>query len=191
MQNTKKEITVGSGKVNLTAADEARFWAKVDKDGPLIQHMDTRCHSWAAFRNKFGYGILLVSKKPILAHRIAATIANGPIPIGFCACHKCDNPSCVNPDHLFLGTQADNNRDRDEKGRQVARCGDFHGSKTKPERIPRGENHHQGKMTNQKVIKMRQKYASGGITQMALSKEFGVAQSLVGRIVLNQIWNHI
>ncbi len=87
----------------------ARFWQKVQKgDG---------CWEWQGSRNKLGYGITSLRGRAIRAHRVSWEIVNGPIPDGLLVCHRCDNPACVRPDHLFLGTQIDNLRDMRTKGR--------------------------------------------------------------------------
>src|SRR5947209_19331427 len=88
-----------------------RFWPKVQKGSD--------CWEWKAGRKggKFRYGIITIHSKDELAHRVAWKLTNGPIPDGLWVLHKCDNPPCVRPDHLFLGTQEDNNRDAWEKHR--------------------------------------------------------------------------
>ena len=92
-----------------------RFWDKVDKSG--------RCWEWLAAKNSSGYGRLNNNGRNHLAHRVAWILTNGPIPEGdhygtICVLHHCDNPPCVNPAHLFLGTIQDNVNDMIEKGRQ-------------------------------------------------------------------------
>lgn len=88
-----------------------RFWVKAEKSAG--------CWNWMALRNPSGYGVVNFKNKTRLAHRVAWELTHGEIPVGMYACHTCDNPSCINPDHLFLGTQADNMRDMMEKGRST------------------------------------------------------------------------
>lgn len=88
---------------------EERFWAKVEKtDG---------CWLWTAALSTTGYGRIGVGKKMAYTHRLSWEMHNGPIPPGMHICHHCDNPKCVRPDHLFLGTRTDNMRDMWRKGR--------------------------------------------------------------------------
>lgn len=111
-----------------------RFWVKVDNSKG-----EDACWLWTAGVNDAGYGQFQVGKRPHLSHRVSWVLTFGPMPEGACVLHKCDNPLCVNPLHLFLGTKRDNNRDRHQKGRDAK--GEKHGSKTHPERVPRGDNH--------------------------------------------------
>ena len=82
--------------------------------------MPNGCIEWVGGRSTRGYGYVSVLGKSMKTHRAAWQIANGPIPEGLLICHKCDNPPCINPDHLFLGTYTDNNRDKAQKGRHVS-----------------------------------------------------------------------
>ena len=75
------------------------------------------CWEWQRCTNKYGYGNLKFEKKTVIAHRLAYKLANDFLPNELCVLHRCDNPKCVNPGHLFLGTRKDNNRDREAKGR--------------------------------------------------------------------------
>lgn len=88
---------------------ESRFWSKVQKTDD--------CWLWRATRFPKGYGQIKIKGRRRLAHRVAWELTNGPIPDGLQVCHHCDNPPCVRPDHLFLGTQSDNIQDAVSKGR--------------------------------------------------------------------------
>lgn len=105
-----------------------RFWTKVDRSAG-----DSRCWPWLAYRGPKGYGRFFAGGKMWVAHAVAWRIENGEPAHGLFVLHRCDNPSCCNPRHLFLGTIQDNNRDMVAKGR--------HGSMVHPERRPRGDSH--------------------------------------------------
>jgi len=159
----------------------ARFWAKVDKDGPTVSHVDGlgSCWIWTASVFRDGYGCMRVDGRMLRAHRISWAVHNGPIPEGMCVCHRCDTPACVNPTHLFLGTKADNMRDCVAKGRFVQRP------------APPGEGHHSAKLTDANVLEIRKLHAAGGISQRKLGERFGVAQANISLIVLRKHWAHV
>ena len=110
------------------------------------------------------------------AHRLSYELAYGLIPVGKFVCHKCDNPSCVRPDHLFVGTQSDNITDASRKGRL---------------KIHRGENAKSSKLTKNQVIEIRHRYAQGNISQAQLAKDYPVGRSLIGLIIQRKRWAHI
>lgn len=96
-----------------------RFWAKVNKDGPTVRAELGPCWAWTADRNHKGYGRLQLGGNVVeLAHRYSWALHVGPIPEGMLVCHHCDNPVCVRPEHLFVGTAKDNTADMIAKGRQ-------------------------------------------------------------------------
>lgn len=119
-----------------------RFWEKVDKSaGP------DGCWLWQAQVHPRGYGRFAIgsrtdkTRQQVPAHRVAYELGNGPIPEGHYVCHRCDNPPCCNPAHLFTGTQQENMNDMKAKGRQNKPRGDRNGSRTHPESRPRGDAH--------------------------------------------------
>jgi hypothetical protein len=140
----------------------------------------TPCNEWKGRRDSNGYGRV---GKCGRAHRIAWELVNGPIPSGLFVCHRCDNPACVRVDHLFLGTSADNNRDRHAKGRSrgLFPKGDQH-----PAVIRRGERHWAAKLSAEAVAELRRRRAKGEST-VSLAKAFGINSGTVSRIARG-IW---
>jgi len=106
----------------LTERQLANFWSKVDQSGD--------CWLWTGFKNPAGYGVVSLSGKLRTAHRVAVAIRDGVMPEGLVVRHSCDNPICVRPDHLILGTQGDNMRDRAKRGRTAAGEGHHNALKT-------------------------------------------------------------
>lgn len=157
-----------------------RFWEKVDKNGPIPKHMPHlgQCWLWTARTNVLGYGNIregIPSKRTLLSHRVSWELHNESIPEGLYALHSCDNPTCVNPMHLFLGTDLDNMQDRDAKKRRSP---------------PRGEKSGTAKLNEDKVIEIRRDYVRGSSTQgqIALSCKYGVGQAQISRILRGESW---
>lgn len=146
------------------------FAAKIDIRTP------DECWEWQAYRNKFGYGCInrtFQGKRVYKTHRLVWALMFGPIPNNLCVLHRCDNPACCNPRHLFLGTQGDNSRDRGLKGRTAA-----------------GERQGSAKLTalDVKLIRRLQKE---GWAQRALGRKFGVVQGTIGYIIRNETWKDV
>lgn len=165
----------------LTDADKERFWENVRKQ------MDG-CWEWVGSKRGNGYGRFYVNGQSYGAHRVSFTITNGPIPSGMFALHHCDVRNCVNPHHLFLGTQTDNVKDMVQKHRQPK--GETHGSRTSPGRLPRGERHHKAKVTERDVRDIRKEYGKG-VSQRRLGREYGLAHCSIGSIVRGEFWKHV
>lgn len=160
---------------------EDRFWAKVDKSGPVPTRYPElgNCWLWTANRNNKGYGQFSVDGKYKLAHRVAYYLDRGFWPEK-CALHKCDGGSigCVRATHLADGSVADNNRDMIAKGRNYA--------KTSPEKLARGSKHGLSKLTEDDVICIRSRVHNESQTSLAL--EFGVTQGAICAIVHGRSW---
>jgi hypothetical protein len=148
-------------------------------------------------RDQKGYGKRTIDGVRWVAHRWAWTQANGPIPDGKIICHACDNPPCVNVTHLWLGTHAQNIADRDAKGRTAT--GDRNGSRTHPERRPRGpamrhpkpgESNGRAVLTEANVIVIRE-LAHVGHSYRGLAREYGVSPRTIARIVKGEDWAHV
>lgn len=127
-----------------------RFWSKADKNGPLYTDTQTgettHCWIWTGKPDPQGYGRFQIGNQNLLAHRISFEICHNESLGEFHALHRCDNPPCINPTHLFKGTHQDNMRDRDAKGRNTYYSGDDHWTHKHPERLARGERN--GKNTH-------------------------------------------
>jgi hypothetical protein len=147
------------------------------------------CWTWAGFTNAKGYARFGIGYARNYAHRVSFKLFVGPIPAGLEVCHTCDNPSCVNPKHLFVGTQDDNAQDMVEKGRSAK--GAKSGSYRHPEKRPCGERNAQHKLTDVQVLEIRSRYQAGGVSQQALAIEYGVCQPNIGCIVRREHWKHI
>lgn len=147
-----------------------RFWEHVRKGAT-----PNDCWIWTGTRSRT-YGVININGHPVLVHRLSYLIAKGSINPDLMICHNCpgvDNPLCVNPCHLFMGTGADNVRDATRKGR-----------------VPRGEKHSSAKLTEMAVMEIRQRYKNGE-TAATLAKEYGVSASNVAVIVRGEIWRHL
>lgn len=113
----KPATGTGTDKPRRQASAEDRFWPKVDKRGPVVTPELGPCWMWIAACFWDGYGIFGVARTSLKAHRFSWQLAHGAIPQGLHCLHRCDNRRCVNPAHLFLGTNTDNIRDMVKKGR--------------------------------------------------------------------------
>lgn len=168
------QIARGRGKfcsrpcADQPSSPESLFWARVQKsDG---------CWLWTGSRFASGYGQLKVGGKratPQRAHRISWELHFGPIPSRLVVCHSCDTPLCVRPDHLFLGTNADNSADMTSKARQI-----------------KGEHHWAAALTEPIVRTIREKHAMGS-TIMELARQYSRSHGCISHIVHGRSWKHV
>ena len=163
----------------------SRFWAKVNKDGPVHHALGTRCWEWTGARNKgrggvAAYGVMsardTVGER--LAHRVSWVLENGPTSL--CVLHRCDNRACVRPEHLFVGTYSDNNRDMVAKKR--------HGSMV-TEGFNAGQASPNAKITGPQACEIVARHAAGE-SQTSIGTAYGITQSAVWRIVRGKNWAH-
>lgn len=144
-----------------------RFHDKYDVD-PV-----NGCHIWNASKTEKGYGRIRFKGSAQRAHRVAWELANGPIPKGMFVMHSCDNPSCVNTDHLSLGTPRDNTNDMLRKGRSA-----------------KGESHSQAKLTANDVSQIRS-LRKAGVLIKEIASRFGVSESHISTIMSGRVWKEV
>lgn len=151
----------------LTNEQKTRFYS--------CHHSDeyTGCIEWTGGKDKDGYGLFYANHSTYKAHRLAWMLFKED-PKNLCVCHSCDNPACVNPQHLFLGTLAENNADRHLKGR----------SRNRQEP---GEGHHMSKVTNEAVREILKSDEKGYV----LAARFLLSEAQVSRIRTRKSWTHL
>jgi HNH endonuclease len=167
------EVLENSKKLFLPYSDEeaiAAFKSKID-----VVH--SGCWNWFATRNTCGYGVFCFRGKNQLAHRVSWLIHKGHIPNGRYVLHRCDNPRCVNPDHLFLGTQTDNMRDAVRKGR--LKTGNVRGTDQPLSPFVESQVH---------FIRLA---SSEGFSRSSIARYFGVCRTSIDAIVNRKTWRHI
>ena len=146
-----------------------------------IQRFRAKCHMtdlngcwvWTAGKDKDGYGKFWIDGATLRAHRVAYVIAFGKIPDDLCVCHVCDNPSCVNPSHLWAGTQAENNSDKGDKGR-----------------APRGSTHPRNKLS-EGIVRQIMELKTDGVGPSDIGRQVGIPVGHVSNIFYGKTWTHI
>lgn len=160
--------TTPDAVAQMTVRDVSRFVRLIDRSG--------QCWTWTAAKDKDGYGLFKVRGKMVRAHRVAVYLATGKWPGKSLVCHVCDNPSCVNDEHLFIGTPQDNSSDMVRKGRSF---------------IPAGESHPMAQLTAADVQAIRRRVALGRETQAEIAADYGITHSNVSAIARRKSWRHV
>lgn len=153
-----------------------RFMAKFAVD-------DNGCWIWTSAVNGAGYGTIGLpgGNYKEFAHRVSWEIHNGmPVPAGKIVCHKCDVRKCVNPNHLFIGTHAENTADMLKKGRGITGC-----------RLTRQPKKPKARLTENDVIRIREEYVKGQETQLSIAHRYGVTGTTVQNILQRKTWGNV
>lgn len=153
-------------KAQFRMTDEDKFWSKVNKT--------ESCWLWTGAKSTHGYGHFVYvvkengksKRKYRLAHRFSYGLHNGEFDEKLHVCHRCDNPSCVNPNHLFLGTRKVNMKDASDKGR-----------------FPTSLKHHNAKLSDKDVIEIKRLRAEQGLLYREIAEKFGVSEGHIGAII--------
>lgn len=147
---------------------EQEFWRRARRDA-------NGCLVWIRRLDQNGYAPIFRRGRWTKAHRLAWEFSNGKVPSGMNVCHRCDNRACIEPTHLFVGTQSDNMRDCENKGRA---------------NHPVGERNNKAKLTSEEVLELRRRRAAGE-SMYRLGKVFGIARQSVRSIILGRHWRHV
>jgi len=159
----------------IAVSDEERFLAQTRVSADISPHVTTNCILWTGWRNERGYGRCRFRGVKWVAHRAAWVLRNGEIPPGVEVCHKCDNPPCVNVEHLFLGTHRDNMHDMSQKGRCTPVFGGCHWK---------------AKLNEEKVRRAFQLHHEGW-TGRRIAAELGVGESAMSSVLSRKVWAHV
>ena len=166
----------------ITERNKRNFFEKIS-----TTPTETGCLEWTANKLPKGYGVFGLTGGNFLAHRIAWFLATGIDPGELLTCHTCDNPPCCNPEHLFLGTAADNSGDKERKGRGNQPTGNRNGSRLHRQRMPRGDNHCHAKLTTEQVILIR----ADTRFHRVIAADYGIKGPQVCLIKQRKSWAHV
>lgn len=190
-QHTQRGVQIEAGKATamMTALDIARFTEK-------LRPHESGCIEWAGVSSRTGgkygcrYGMFRIEGRPLYAHRIAYTLAHGPIPHGHVVMHACDNGLCCNPAHLSTGTKYENSQDMVRKGRSPR--GDRHSSQRHPESVPKGGGHHWHVLVDADVLDIRRRFDGGeSCASIHLASYSHVSRQTITRIAARTTWRHL
>lgn len=169
----------------FTDAQAALFWDQVNKKGP------DECWEWTGYRFRKGYGVFRTAgpnRATLRCSRISFFLVTGVDPGALMVLHKCDNPPCCNPRHLFLGTIPENTADMVAKGRQSK--GDNHPKRLRPELVKRGDDHPRKILTSAQVLAIRSAF-SAGASRSSIAEKYKVNYGNVVAIIARRTWRHL
>ncbi len=171
-ESSYRQVYCGNscGQLHRRQRDRKHIDERISQNSKITEN---GCIEWIGRKNYKGYAMMGFNNKLISVHRFVYSLIHGPIPQGMCVCHKCDNPPCINIEHLFLGTNADNSKDRNKKKRHA-----------------HGERHARAKLTEPDIVKIRE-LRTNGATTISLGLQFGVSNKTISSIALRQTWKHI
>ena len=176
----------------VTKKDLARFHSKYRKDGPVpdpaLYGDIGACWPWIGTMNNDGYGIFKWKGKNRRAHQFSWRVHRGEIPDRLWTLHRCDNPTCVNIDHLWIGTSAENTADRHAKGRTAS--GERSGATLHPERMARGEKNGCAILTEDLVREIR-RLVGTGLTRKEVGERLGINAPTVYAVAARRLWRHV
>ncbi len=163
----------------------------IEKFNAQITKTET-CWIWTGYKDAKGYGRISFRDGKrvihIFAHRFSYSIIKGDIPKGMNICHKCDNPICVNPEHLFIGTTQDNVNDRVNKNRSAK--GIKNGTHTHPETRHIGSTHKISKLKERDILVIKE-MAKAGLSHRRISKLFDISRPRISQIIKGIAWKHV
>jgi hypothetical protein len=164
-------------RIAMPPLDDERMRARFMKQ--IVPEPNSGCWLFDCAPGPQEYSRFCFDKKVYRAHRIAYALFISDVAEDIDVCHRCDFPPCVNPDHLFLGTSADNHADMKVKGRSTKGPGFF------------GESSPRSVLTNELVSKLRAEYARGGISQHALARKYGINRNTIESFLSRRTWRHL
>lgn len=166
-------LDLSSGRRQRLPGFWDRFWARVDRGGPVVEYVGTPCWVWTGAIHHGGYGVVSVLRRSLGVHRVSWERHHGQIPDGLVVCHRCDVRTCVRPDHLFLGTIRENALDSVAKGRAAL-----------------GPRNHNAKLDAVAVLEIRARRAAGE-SLGSIGAAFGVSDQSVRSITTRKTWKHV
>jgi len=170
----KKFYSVECHNKHMRESGPKNFWWNVDVRGK------DDCWEWQGPRSARGYGKVRSYKHGVMKHTLAPRMAweltHGEIPDKMCVLHSCDNPPCTNPEHLHIGTVAENNRERTERGRNNSR---------------RGSNHHNSKLSEEQVSEIIRQVRSGGVSYAVIGEQYNVGYGAIQSSASGKTWGHV